>query len=191
MAQSFETLVFLHRLKASETEAVFAHDAVFPTSGLKAKLLQAVEDACVDRLLRAAGCLDMARRLMTLDGDEETQRTGIGRAYYSIHHSLRAIALWQNKWDPDGHEETIQELRRLLKSKAFRDRSGLAEDSYDQIIEARTNRHIADYSPYEVQRDPPRVAWIGITKGRWAEAAGYNLSLADTVFEAGMRFVGS
>ncbi len=133
----------------------------------------------------------MARRLMTLGTDEETWRTCIGRAYYSIHHSLRAMALWQNKWDPDSHEETIEQFRTLLKTKAFRNQSGLAEDSYDQVLEARTNRHVADYSPYEVQRDPPRIAWIGITQGSWAEAARFNINLADAVFNAAMRFVGS
>ena len=191
MPQPLETLIFVHRLTASETAAVFAHDAVFPASGLKPRLLEAIEEACLDRLIRAGGCLDLANRLFSAAADEETLRAAISRAYYSVHHSLRAMALWQNKWDPDGHEETIGQLKRLLKDKPFRNQTGLDEDTYDRVIEARTNRHIADYSPYDVQRDPPRTDWVGITRGNWTEAAKFNLTLAEVALEAAVRFIGS
>jgi len=83
MPQPLETLIFVHRLTASETAAVFAHDAVFPASGLKPRLLEAIEEACLDRLIRAGGCLDLANRLFSAAADEETLRAAISRAYYS------------------------------------------------------------------------------------------------------------
>jgi len=191
MPQPLETLIFVHRLTASETAAVFAHDAVFPASGLKPRLLEAIEEACLDRLIRAGGCLDLANRLFSAAADEETLRAAISRAYYSVHHSLRAMALWQNKWDPDGHEESIQAFRTLLKDSIFRHRSGLPEDAANRVIEARANRHVADYSPYKVQRDPPNTRWIIITNDSWTDAARFNLDLANEISQAALRFVGS
>ena len=191
MPQPFETLIFVHRLTASEMAAVFAHDAAFPASGLKSRLLEAIEEACLDRLIRADGCLQLANRLYSVAVDEETLRASIGRAYYSVHHSLRAIALWQNKWDPDGHEESIQAFRTLLKDSNFRHRSGLPEDAANQVIEARANRHVADCSPYKVQRDPPNTRWIITTNDNWADAARFNLDLANEISQAALRFVSS
>lgn len=61
MAQPFEILVYVHRLQASEKEAVFAQDAAFPSSSLRTSLLEAVEDVCLDRLIRADGCLQLVQ----------------------------------------------------------------------------------------------------------------------------------
>lgn len=191
MPQPLETLIFVHRLTASETAAIFAHDAVFPASGLKSRLLKAIEEACLDRLIRADGCLDLANRLYGAAVDEETLRAATSRAYYSAHHSLRAMALWQNKWDPDGHEESIKAFKTLLEDNNFHRRSGLSEDAVSRVIEARANRHVADYSPYKVQRDPPNTRWITITNDNWADAARFNLYLATELSQAATRFVGS
>lgn len=191
MPQPFETLVYVARLRKDEKETVFTHQAIFPFSGLRAALLEAVEDVCLDRLVRSDACLALARRLADGTPDEETLRAAIGRAYYSIHHALRAIALWQNKWDPDGHDQSIAEFKTLLGDNAFRHRSSLAPDVLERILEARDNRHVADYSPYDVQREPPRTARIGITNNNWTDAAQFNIALADVILQAAVRCVGS
>lgn len=151
-------------------------------------MLRAIADVCVDRLIRAEGCLRLARQLDA--ADEETQRAVVSRAYYSIHHSLRAMALWTNNWDADGHEESIKQFKLLLGDNEFLRTSSLVADDYQRVAEARTNRHVADYSPYIVQREPPKVKWIGITNGNWADAARFNLSLADEVFQAALKCTG-
>lgn len=190
MSEPFETRLFIHRLTQAEKAAVYAYNAAFPSSGLAASFANAVEEVCVDKLIRADGCLKLARSL-ALGTDNESLRASIGRAYYSIHHCLRAMALWQNKWDPDGHEQSLKEFRELLKDTHFRRRSGLPENTGVRVAEARTNRHVADYSPYDFQRDPPDTGPIGISNGVWADAVQFNIALAEEIFQAAMKCVGT
>lgn len=190
MSEPLETRSFIHRLTQAEKASVYAHDTAFPASGLASSLASAVEDVCVDKLIRADGCLRLAQRL-ALGADNESLRAAIGRAYYCIHHCLRAIALWQNKWDPDGHEKSIEEFRKLLKDSAFRAQIGLPGNTGDRVAEARTNRHVADYSPYDFQRDPPDTRRIGISNGRWPDAVQFNINLAEEIFRAAMKCIGS
>jgi uncharacterized protein (UPF0332 family) len=188
VASSLQTLVYVSRLQKSEKEAIFAQDAAFPGSNLKVAFLEAVEDVCLDRLVRADNCLKVAK-MMFVGADEEALRITVGRTYYSIHHSLRAIALYQNKWDPDGHEASIQEFKTLLKDKPFCNRSGLKTDAWEAVAEARSNRHVADYSPYETQR-LPAGGFENITGRNWAAAAQFNLDCADTILQAAFKIVG-
>ncbi len=190
MSEPLETRSFIHRLTHTEKAAVYVYSTAFPASGLAASLAGAVEDMCVDKLIRADGCLKLARGL-ALDDDNESVRAAISRAYYSIHHCLRAIVLWQSHWDPDGHEQSIKELRDLLKNSQFRLRSGLPENTADRIAEARTNRHVADYSPYDFQRDPPDTRRVGISNGSWSDAVRFNIALAEELFQAAMKCIGS
>ena len=170
-----------------------AIDASFRETGLWPRLLSAVEEVAIDRLIRADGCLQVARLLHTASigaaGSEEL-RGAASRAYYSIHHSIRAMCLWQNKWDPDGHEESIRELKKLLTENAFLHRSGLEPNISLRIIEARANRHVADYSPHEMQRNNARNAVETITDGRWEDAARFNIDLALELLRGAFKFVG-
>ena len=190
MSEPLETRSFIHRLTQTEKAAVYFHNTAFPTSGLAESLASGIEDVCVDKLIRADGCLRLAQNL-ALDTNNESLRASIGRAYYSVHHSLRTIALWQNKWDPDGHEKSLEEFRKLLKQDSFRVRLGLPEDTGDRIAEARTNRHIADYSPYDFQRDPPDTRRVGISNGSWPDAVRFNLALAEEIFQTAMKCIGT
>src|SRR5437762_13409492 len=101
MAEPFETLVFVARLTREEKDSIFAREAAFPGANIGSRLLLAAEDVCLDRLLLADGCLSVARQLAHVSGGgtapEECLRAAVSRAYYSIHHSIRAIALWHNK----------------------------------------------------------------------------------------------
>ena len=190
MAEPLETRLFIHRLTDAEKTAVYAHNKAFPSAGLAASFAVAIEDVCTDKLIRADGCLRLAQSL-ALDTDNESQRAAIGRAYYSIHHCLRAIVLRQNQWDPDGHEKSIEKFRELLKDNAFRNRSGLPENTGNRVTEARMNRHVADYSPYDSQRNPPNTGLEGITNGRWFDAVQFNINLAQEIFQAAMKCIGS
>jgi len=191
MAQPTETLVFVARLTREEKDTIYRQKTAFPGSNVQAQLLAAVDDVCLDRLTRADGCLKVAKQLRQA-GDEESLRASVSRGYYSAHHSIRAMALWHNHWDPDGHEESIRKLKRLLSDNAFLGRSGLAPDMVSHIIEARTNRHVADYSPYAVQRTPPEVrANQTITQNNWGDAANFNIQLAEQFLAAAVKVVGS
>ncbi len=192
MAEPLETLVYVNRLQKAEMASVFTQNAAFPSSGLRTSLQAAVADVCLDRLVRADGCLRFAWQIAASgEADEETLRAIVSRAYYSVHHSLRSMALWQNKWNPDGHEESIKVFRTLLEDNNFRHRCGLGIDAGDRVLEALANRHVADYSPYNVQRDPPDTRWLRITNGDWGDAAQFNLNLATELSLAAARFIGS
>jgi uncharacterized protein (UPF0332 family) len=188
-----ETLIYVARLSADEKDAALTIDRSFPQTGLWARLLSAVEEVAIDRLVRADGCLQVAKLLHTASlgvaGSEEL-RGAASRAYYSIHHSIRAMCLWQNKWDPDGHEESIRELKKLLTENTFLHRTGLARGVLAEVNEARENRHVADYSPYDFQRNNPGDGFEEITGERWDEAAKLNIDLAERMLAAGFRFVG-
>lgn len=190
MAEPLAPLIHLARLSKSEKSAVFALKDAFPDSDLYNCFLSAATDVCIDRLIRADSCLKLAQELITAVSDEEHHRAAIGRAYYSIHHSLRALLLWQNKWDPDGHEETIKQFKELLKDKAFRDLAGLLEDDWEQVAEARNNRHVADYSPYDRQREPEKGI-VHISGGNWSDATQFNIALAEKIREATRKVIGT
>ncbi len=168
MLEPLETRLFIHRLTQTEKAAVYAHNTAFPSSGLAASFATAIEDVCVDKLIRADGCLRLAQSL-ALDKDNESQRAAIGR----------------------GHEKSIEEFRELLKDSAFRIRLGLPENTGNRVAEARTNRHVADYSPYDFQRTPPDTRRVGISNGSWPDAVQFNIGLAKEIFQAAMKCVGS
>jgi uncharacterized protein (UPF0332 family) len=190
MAEPLAALIYLARLNKSELSAVFALQNAFPRSGLFDQFQAAVEDVCIDRLIRADGCLKLAQELKSAGVEEEHLRAAISRAYYSMHHSLRALLLWQNKWDPDSHEETIKQFKEQLKDKAFRARSGLLEDEWEQVAEARNNRHVADYSPYDRQREAA-LGIIHISEGNWNDAAQFNIALAEKIREVTRKVIGT
>ena len=188
MTTPTQTSIYVARLSAAEKEAIFEQDKAFPNSNLKSALLDAVADVCVDRLIRADGCFQVAKQLCS-SSDGETLRAGVARAYYSMHHSLRAMALWRNKWDPDGHEESIKQLKLLLEDNSFVGKSGLAADDWEKVTEARNNRHVADYSPYDSQREPRGM--VRITGNDWRSAAQFNYDLAEKLLNSAIKVVGS
>ncbi len=189
MSEPLETRLFIHRLTQAEKMAVYAHNQAFPSSGLAAAFATAIQDVCIDKLIRGDGCLELAKSLAA-STENESQRASIGRAYYCIHHSLRAMLLWQNKWDPDGHEQSIKEFGTLLQDTTFRNRSGLPLNTEKRVTEALTNRHVADYSPYVFQRNPPGTGLISISNGAWPNAVQFNIALAEEIFRAAMKYVG-
>lgn len=190
MSEPLETLLFVHRLTLTEKTAVYTHNQAFPSSGLAAAFAIAIQDVCIDKLIRADGCLELAKSLAT-NTENESQRASIGRAYYCIHHCLRAMLLWQNQWDPDDHEQSIKEFGALLQDNTFRNRSGLPLNTEKRVAEAQTNRHVADYSPCIFQRDPPKTGRISITNGTWPDAVQFNIALAEEIFQAAINYVGS
>lgn len=190
MAQPQSVLTYVARITRAEKTAMFNHTAAFNATALQVILLDAIEEVCLDRLIRADGCLRLAK-LLQLDTNEEAQRAAVGRAYYSIHHSIRTMALWQNKWDPDGHEESIKEFKKLLSDSSCAHRSGLTVDISERIVTARANRHVADYSPYDEQRDPPDISAVGITGVSWPNAVVFNINVAEQVLTGATKFIGS
>src|SRR5262249_4999849 len=150
-----------------------------------------VHEVALHRVIRADECLRLAQRLYDQSKDEETLRAVTGRAYYSIHHSLRAMVLYEKDYDPDGHQASIDALADLiLKDSGFRARSGLDLNAAKDISKAKDNREIADYSPFDASRAPNGASKIKLSHRGWLETAKFNLDLAERLVVASIKVVG-
>lgn len=183
-------LIYVSRLSAAEKAQVYHLADVWPDADLRDRLHQALEDVCMDRLIRAEGCLRVAKSLVSAaaPGGEEL-RTAVGRAYYSAHHAIRAMCLRRNHWDPDGHGESIEQLRKLVKEAEFQRVSGLTPGIIPEIGEARDNPEVADYSPYEFSRRTGDIGLFSITETDWRKAADFNIGLAERLLTAADKVV--
>ena len=184
-------LVYMSRLSQSEKGEVYSLADIWPGADLRVRLRQAVEDVCLDRLIRAQGCLEVAKSLAppVSTASVEALRTAIGRGYYSVHHSVRAMCLRRNQWDPDGHGESIEQIRKLLGDPDFQRASGLMPEIVKEISEARDNREVADYSPYDFSRRTDGIGIFPITGLDWRIAAEFNIGLAERLLTAADKVV--
>lgn len=186
--------LYVARLSKAEKQSIFEHDMIFPASGIKSDLFAAINDVCYDRLIRAENCLSVAQELRK-SIDEEMLRSSIGRAYYSIHHSLRVIALKEMMYDPDGHDACFDAFDELSRDKKFCQRAGILSNTgvsiitLDHLFESRSNRHVADYSPYSAQRRTAKGEEI-ITNDSWEDAADFNIQLAETLLKSAYHILG-
>ena len=191
---SKHTLVYLSRLSSTEKAAAFRASDIFLAAQLRANFNNCVVDVLLDRLVRAQQCLELAKRLAKAyekkPADEESLRGAIGRAYYSMHHSLRAMAFHQLEYDPDSHDESIAVFTKLLNNNAFRARTGLKKRAAENVSEAKINRSIADYSPYNMSRHPESMAWMQLTGEDWTKAANFNIRWAEKILGGAMKLVG-
>src|SRR5579872_3412640 len=101
------------------------------------------------------------------------------------------MALHENGYDPDGHAESIECLADLLKDNSFCGRSALRPDVVKEIVEARDNRVVADYSPFEQSRYPNGSVDILITGLKWEDAAKFNIDLADKLLVSSIQVAAS
>lgn len=188
-----DILVHLFRLSSQEKTAIFQVAKALQTPQVATVFNDCLMEAVFDRMVRAEGCLELAKSLLAQRQqpplEEERIRTVIGRAYYSIHHSIRAMCLHHLEFDPDGHEESIGEFETLLTDNAFRARSGLAPNVVAEIHQGKDNRSIADYSPYDVSRKPNTDVSIR-TSNNWQDALQFNVGLAERIFGAANRITG-
>lgn len=179
-------LVYVSRLSQEEAGAIFNVAKVFQNNQLRSELLVAVGEVAQDRVVRAVSCLKLAKSLYA-DGKQESLRTAINRAYYSAHHSIRAMVLrWQNS-DPDGHAESIKVLEGLLKESKFAKLAGLSPTIADDVRNAMNNRHIADYSPYDESRY--MLLTLRITGNNWKKASEFNIHVAEKLLAAARKVI--
>ena len=183
------SLVYMSRISAQDKSNIFRTSEILMTPELRANFDNCLRDVVIDRLARAEQCLELARRLMRSGkpADEESLRGSVGRAYYSAHHSIRAMVLHQRKHDPDGHQKSLEALAELLKDNAFRGKSGLTASMTDKIRTTYDNRCVADYSPYDMSID--KSEWIDISGKDWKATAQFNIKWAKKLFDGAWRVV--
>ena len=209
-----EELVYLSRMTQEERQQLYRVDAAFKRFGLKEHALSLKTKLVDDRFIRAKSCLEAAQFLIsqagtvTSDLRKELLRSAVTKGYYSIHHAIRAILLFENGWEEDGHAKALKALAQLLKNEDFRKRSELESGINKELAIARDNRSVADYSPYDfsrreaktkensfqnqqpasdVAREAATVEFIYLTAKDWHGAALHNLDLAQKLIHAANR----
>ena len=186
------TLVYLSRLTSDDKVSIFRLSDLLITPSLRTNFDGCWRDVMVDRLARAEQCLALAKRLTrSFEGkpaSEESLRGAVGRAYYSAHHSIRVLAMHENRYDPDGHADSIDALADLLQSNSFRAKSRLTPKTAEKVREAYDNRCVADYSPYDMSIESGQ-GWVFITGNTWPKAAKFNINWAGKLFQAALKVV--
>lgn len=211
-------LVFISRLSKAERQYLLLGSDAFPDLCLQEKLRNLARELATERLIHAGRCCRVAEFLNAeaskVDEDLkiEFHRTAITKGYYSIHHSLRAILLIRNGWEVDGHQLVINEIELLLKKAKPGTMGGMTDAINVELAQARVNRSIADYSPFNFSREEDRnrktyvpldaqaspalnpsedtesrqrkVHWRHLTEGDWSKAAAFNIELAKKVLLA-------
>lgn len=80
---------------------------------------------------------------------EMAGRNAVSRAYYAVHHAVRALLLFEERGDVDGHREAIEAVSALLKrNPAVRSKLGDSEEFRAAFLDLLDRRHLADYYPY-------------------------------------------
>ena len=110
---------------------------------------QAMRDGIERRLELAEQFLLFSESLSSGTVSEIASRNTVSRAYYAVHHAIRALLMFVENGDVDGHRESIEDVCDLLKrNPALRSKLGEVEDFRTEILELLNRRHLADYYPY-------------------------------------------
>ncbi len=113
---------------------------------------KAMRDAVTKRLMLSQEFLIFSEELLRSgEGSEIMERNVVSRAYYSAHHAVRALLLFEERGDVDGHREAIEATYDILKrNPAARTLlgTGNAEQFRKDFGRLLERRHLADYYPY-------------------------------------------
>ncbi len=126
------SLVFVSRLTKGEAAQVHNLATAFPGLGQAEAIRSTIVDVILERAILADGLILLAKRLRdkVSGSDSEIEyRASVGRSYYAIHHSVRAMILHECQYEEDGHSSSLKALKKLLDESSFRNRSGLVIDS--------------------------------------------------------------
>lgn len=149
MALPISLLVAVERMKREENVLLRRYQRMHSSIIDTALLDAAVEQVAVDRIAFAKEFLASAKGLIAGKPAEIDLRNASSRAYYAVHHTLRAVLLYDLKADVYGHRESIEELTDLVKSSpALRVKAsaaGITKTNLDDILDWR---HLADYHVY-------------------------------------------
>lgn len=145
---------------------------------------QAMHDGVEKRLDFAQQFLLFAESLLSSGANSEiANRNAVSRAYYAAHHAVRALLLFEEHGDVDGHREAIEATFSLLKrNPAARSKLGDAEFFRASFVQLLDRRHLADYHPYGT--DAPNEAPLD-----FAQAAQEAIQFARRVVEKTREYI--
>lgn len=119
---------------------------------------QAMRAGIDKRLALAREFLLFADGLATDGTSDIAARNAVSRAYYAMHHAIRALLLFEERGDVDGHWEAIEAIGGLIKrNPAVRSKLDPQGTFRRDARELMERRHLADYYPYGVSApaEPP------------------------------------
>lgn len=144
---------------------------------------QAMREGIEKRLELAEQFLSFAERLSLGNSNEIAHRNAVSRAYYAAHHAIRALLMFEERGDVDGHREAIASAFSLLdRNPAARSKLGDAKPFRADFIELLERRHLADYYPYGT--DAPNEAPLD-----FAQAAQEAVQFARRVVEKTNEYI--
>lgn len=190
VSDSEKPLVYVSRLTNAEKNGLYAVRDAFPLLDIRRHFDEALQEVAIDRLILAEDHLKTALHLLQNSTKPSSYRAAVNRAYYAVHHSIRVMLLQENNCESDGHQEAINEFKDKLKDRNFRTKCGLNEDVLKEVAEARDNRNVADYSPYDFSRLEKTTNWIPLTGHAWKAAAEFNVNLAERLLQSAKKFIG-
>jgi uncharacterized protein (UPF0332 family) len=125
-----------------------------------ARIDQAMRECVDQRLELADSFITFAGGLQSAigAGSNIAARNAVSRAYYAVHHALRALLLFEEHGDVDGHREAIEAIYGLLKrNPAARAKLGEEDIFRKQMLDLLAQRHLSDYYPYgtNAPKEPP------------------------------------
>lgn len=144
---------------------------------------QAMRDGIEKRLELAEQFLLFSEGLSSGNSSEIANRNTVSRAYYAAHHAVRALLMFEERGNVDGHREAIEAAFSLLgRNPAVRSQLGDAKSFRADFTELLERRHLADYHPYGT--DAPNEVPLD-----FAQAAQEALQFAGRVVEKTREYI--
>jgi len=109
---------------------------------------EAIRETVEKRMRLAQDFLSFSESLVSMPPSmsEIADRNAVSRAYYAVHHAIRALLLFEERGDVDGHRESIEAACSLLKrNPAVRSKLGETEKFRAAVLGLLEQRHLADY----------------------------------------------
>lgn len=143
-------LIYCSLLKKAQYASLRELDNLSPGLVDLAAVNQAINVSVEQRMLLARDFLTFSQNLVTLTTEDEmANRNAVSRAYYAVHHAVRALLLFEERGDVDGHREAIEAVCALLKrNPAVRSKLGETQVFREAFLDLLDRRHLADYHPF-------------------------------------------
>lgn len=148
---SIALLVYCSLLERAQYRQLRDLAAIQPDALAIDQIDQAMRQSVGKRLELAHEFLVFAESLHSAEGSmsDMAARNAISRAYYAVHHAMRALLLFEERGDVDGHREAIEAISALLgRNPAARAKFGEPNAFRTQVLELLAQRHLSDYYPY-------------------------------------------
>ncbi len=124
----------------------------------------AIQQVALDRIAFAKEFVASATDMLAGSPDEMDFRNATSRGYYAVHHTLRAVLLFDLRADTYGHSEAISDfLKRMKDDPALKTKADVAGINQTTLKDLLLNRQLADYHYYGSSNpSEPKVEFASI-----------------------------